>query len=264
MATRRANKRQQRKVRPQQRRWASLFVSLSVLLLFAGALTGGYLYLSQPHRMPLRVIEVQGEFTNLDRAAIRDTADRTIDGGFFSCDMHKLRNAVLAMPWVADVSIRRVWPDRLNMRVIERKPIARWGEQALVSADAQVFRPDALAAHADLVTLHGPPGSEQRVVTFFESALPAVRARGLEIRTLLLDERRHWWIDFANGLKLALGRDARDQRLAQFLRVYPQLVVDARRQPARVDMRYTHGFAVRWREPASLGASGKLQSQDKV
>ena len=63
--------------------------------------------------------------------------------------------------------------------------------------------------------------------------------------------------------KTVIGREARDARLSQFLRVYPQLVADPKRRPERVDMRYTHGFAVRWRD-AQVEPAAVKNPQEKV
>ena len=263
-AKRRPTGKRARKQAPAvHRRWLPVVAALSTSALFFGALAAAYLYLSQPGRMPLRVVEVSGEFRHLSRAAIQETAGAAIDGGFFTCDMQKLRNTVLAMPWVADVSIRRVWPDRLDMRVVERLPLARWGDDALVSTDARVFRPRDLDGYTTLARLEGPDGSASRVVAFYRAALPAARALQLEVRAIELDERRHWWLHFADGLTVSLGREARDARLSQFLRVYPQLVADPQRRPERVDMRYAHGFAVRWRELQGEPVTD-TNSQEKV
>ena len=80
-----------------------------------------------------------------------------------------------------------------------------------------------------------------------------------------LDQRRHWWLYFDGGLTVSLGREETDHRLAQFFRVYPSLTAQSTRQPERVDMRYEHGFAVRWREPAEETPAGEtVKSQDKV
>jgi cell division protein FtsQ len=246
-------------------RWLGLLGLLSVSGAVLAAAAFGYHYLSQPGRLPLRVVEVGGALERLDRDEIQRTVVDAIDGGFFSCDMRKLRQAVVAMPWVADVSIRRVWPDRLHMLVTEQVPLARWGDDALVSIDAGVFRPSKMTEFDGLVQLQGPAGSEQRVVQFFRVVLTAARARGLHIEAVRLDERRHWWLHFNRDLTVSLGRENVDHRLAQFFRVYPSLATQSARQPARVDMRYEHGFAVRWHEPAGQDpAAGREKSQEKV
>jgi len=247
------------------RRWAApLGLALGMGAVLAAGVSG-YHYLSQPGRLPLRVIEVSGELNRLKRDEIQRTVVATVDGGFFSCDMQKLRLAVVAMPWVADVSIRRTWPDRLSMAVTEQVPLARWGDDALVSVNAGVFRPPNVEDFAGLVKLSGPEGSQQRVVDFFQTVMTAAQARDLLIREVELDERRHWWLHFDDGLTVSLGRESIDYRLAQFFRVYPSLSAQAMRKPERVDMRYEHGFAVRWREPIDEEAvAEQVKSQEKV
>ncbi len=244
--------------------WTLALGGLTLLALVAAA-AGVYQLVLQPGRLPLRVIDVTGDFQRLRPVEIQRTVLATINGGFFTCDMQRLRGVVLAMPWVEDVSIRRVWPDRLSMAVTERVPLARWGDDALISVDGNVFRPSRLDEHADLVNLHGPQGSEQRVVEFYRAVAPAARARELQIRAVELDVRRHWWLRFDGGLTVSLGRRAVEQRLAQFFRVYPRLAAEPSRRPERVDMRYAHGFAVRWHAPdrgePSLSIS---KSQGKV
>ncbi|MCB1789009.1 MAG: cell division protein FtsQ/DivIB [Gammaproteobacteria bacterium] len=241
---------------PRTVRW-SAFAGVFGLLSMIGVAVAGYDYLSQPGRLPLKVVDVKGEFQNLTQTAVRDAANRVIDGGFFSCDMQKLRAAILAMPWVDDVSIRRVWPDKLSMTVTEHVPLARWGDDALISVRGQVFRPEAMTGHENLVVLQGPDGSEQRVVEFFRAAVVPTRSRNLQIRAIELDQRRHWWMHFDGGLTVSLGREEYERRLAQFLRVYPNLIADPEHVPERVDMRYAHGFAVRWRDndKATAGAT---------
>jgi cell division protein FtsQ len=248
-----------------RRPWFAYSAWAFSLLLGAGLVGGGYHYLSQPGQMPLRVVEVKGEFRHLSQAEIRETAGAAIDGGFFTCDMPRLRRAVLAMPWVEDVAIRRVWPDRLVMRVTERTPLARWGTEALISADAEVFRPGNVEPYETLPRIHGPDGSQLRVVDFYREVSALAGQRELAVRAVTLDQRRHWWVEFANGLTLSLGRDDRDQRLGHFLRVYPRLVADPQRQPERVDMRYAHGFAVKWRDAEAIEAKTETRTaQEKV
>ncbi|MCB1773041.1 MAG: cell division protein FtsQ/DivIB [Gammaproteobacteria bacterium] len=230
------------------RHWVAISVSVAGLVLSVVGGLYAYHYLSQPGRLPLRVVEIKGEFRHLDRASIQRTVEDAIDGGFFTCDMPKLRDAVMDMPWVAEVSIRRAWPDRLQMRVIEEVPLARWGDDALVNTGARVFRPEVTGSYADMVRLDGPDGSAPRVVAFLRQVAGLLEGRPLQLTQIELDERRHWWLHFADGLVVSLGREQVEHRLVQFLRVYPGLVAQPQRRPGRIDMRYTHGFAVRWRE----------------
>ena len=236
--------------------WLGRALIVVMLIAVTAALALAYRELTRPGSLPLRVIEIQGEFRHLDATAIERTVTAAIDGGFFSCDLPRLRDAVLAMPWVEEVSIRRIWPDRLRMQVSEQIPLARWGEDALVNVHAQVFRPPSLDNYDGLVRLSGPDGSERRVVEFLQAGLPPARARGLAIREVRLDQRRHWWLVFDDGLTLSLGRERVAERLADFFRVYPGLVAYRGQPPVRVDMRYGNGLAVRWAEPQTAPPAG--------
>lgn len=237
------------------RQRAGVLLGGVIAVTLLGGVAFGYHYLSQPGRLPLRVIQIHGEFLRLDRVEVQATVENTIDGGFFGCNMPRLRSAILAMPWVAEVSIRRVWPDRLEMTVTEEVPLARWGDDALINTGAKVFKPGSLDGHAQLIGLRGPSGSEQRVVAFYQALQTAVRERGMPLSEIELDDRRHWWLRFADGLVVSLGREQLEHRLTQFFRVYPSLVGNPQRRPQRIDMRYAHGFAVRWQEQQAIDSN---------
>lgn len=248
MARRAAKNRTQRKVEAERRAWVLPSVLAGLLLLVGGAMAVTIHLLSQPGRLPLRVIEINGELRHIDRHAIQRVVEQTIDGGFFTCDMNQLRTAVVALPWVEDVSVRRNWPDRLSMVVTEQVPLARWSDDALINVNAEVFRPGSLQSFSELIRLSGPDGSGQRVVALYQRAVAEARPRGLMLREVELDERRHWWLRFDGDLEVSLGREYVEDRLAQFFRIYPTLTEQLGKRPARIDMRYAHGFAVRWHE----------------
>ena len=68
------------------------------------------------------------------------------------------------MPWLKRVGVRRVWPDRLVIQFEEYQPVARWGDNGLMSKEGNIFYPDPLQdAFSDLPQLKGPKGNEQEV-----------------------------------------------------------------------------------------------------
>ncbi len=265
MATTSAKRKQAKQAQTISTSWMRWAISVALLLTLVGGSWVTVRYLSQPGKLPLRVVEVNGEFRYLQRGEIQQTVVKAIDGGFFTCDMQKLRRAVLDMPWVEEVSIRRVWPDKLSMNVVEQVPLARWGDDALISVQGRVFAPSSVAAFGELVRLNGPKGNEKRVVSFYRAVASRATKRELRVTEVELDQRRHWWLRFEGGLTVSLGREDVDERLTQFFRVYPSLASQSARQPERVDMRYAHGFAVRWREIADDDEAAKAEKlQEKV
>jgi cell division protein FtsQ len=223
------------------------------LLLVVGLGTAahlGYQYLSQPGRLPLRVVEINGDFHHLAPAAIEAQVAGAIDGGFFTVDMQRVRNAVRGMPWVAEVSVRRVWPDMLRMHVTEQVALARWGEDALVNLHGEVFRPQPMIDSQELPRLDGGPQDAPEVVNLYLLMRSALVNSELTLQEMQLNRRGEWSVTFGNGLSVMFGGGDVVPRMRDFLKVYPQLRAQASREPERIDMRYEHGFAVRWKTEA--------------
>jgi cell division protein FtsQ len=206
-------------------------------------------YLSRADKLPLRVVEIDGDFIHLERGSIQQAVNAAIaDAGFFTLDMQALRQQVLAMPWVAEASVQRRWPDMLRIQVLEQVPVARWGDGALVNLQGDVFRPAYLPQLDNLPLLQGADVFAPRVVGFYSRLATQFSNVDLRVAGLDLNPRGEWVVHLANNLTLLLGRRALNQRVQDFLRVYQQLAV---RHPQRIDMRYENGFAIRWQPTES-------------
>ena len=222
--------------------------ALSVLAVLALGGTGWALqrYAADPQQQPIRTIRVTGEFRHLDRTRIQQVVAEAIDGGFYTADMERIRAQVRAMPWVDQVSIRRVWPDTLVMDVVEQVPFARWGERALVNPQGGVFDADGVEPATGLVRLYGPDGTAPQVMAFFRWARPGMESAGLPIAALGIDARREWTLSTAQGIEINLGQRKASTRLARLVATAAGLNADPGRRAQRIDLRYEHGFAVRW------------------
>jgi len=237
-----------------RRPWWMLSLLVAGWMLCLAALGGWALdYASDPESLPLKVIRINGEFAHLQPERLQQEVARAIDGGFFSVDMSRVREAVMALPWVAETSVRRVWPHTLVIEVSEQVPVARWGARQLVNAAGEVFSPDGVKLDQPLPRLAGPADTAPQVVTFYTALQSRLAGTGLGLKSLRLDERRDWRVKMRDGMTLILGHQDVDTRLAQFLTAYPRLVSDPQHMPARVDMRYGHGFAVAWRSTQQVG-----------
>lgn len=248
--------------KPAPHRGSLAIAGVLALLAFAASGHLVYRYLAQPGQLPLRVIEINGEFTNLQHAAVQARVLESIDGGFFTVNMQAVRDAVRGMPWVEEVSVRRVWPDTLRMHVTEQLPLARWNGEALVNLHGEVFRPGDPGDPGDLGDLQALPrlqGDDQlapQVVGFYLRLRRSLVDVGLKVQRLQLNARQEWEVSFDSGLSLMLGNQQVATRLEDFLRVYPQLRGHMPRVAERIDMRYEHGFAVRWQAAAEDALAG--------
>jgi cell division protein FtsQ len=236
---------------------AGALALLAAILVLAAA--GRWLVAAAP--TPLR------ELAFLERPAhtTRTDIERAVagyGGSFFAVDLGALRLRLEALPWVRRVEVRRAWPDRIEVRLEEHEPLARWGDSHLVSARGEPFAGSlAPEAAAQLPVLSGPPGTEALVARRyrrFRELLAPLEDAPVRVQ---LSPRHAWQVQTASGWVLELGRgsggedaEALDARLARFAAAYPGTLARlARREgaaPRVVDLRYPNGFALRvpeWR-----------------
>ncbi len=226
-------------------------IARSVVLVTAvGAVVGGghlfWTWIQRPDVMPLTRVAIDGELEHLRRDQLEAVVAMAVWGNYFTVDIDAVRRAADSLPWVGGAAVRRVWPDTLVIRVQERTPFARWGREALVNARGEVFRPSTLDGISDLPRLAGPDEQGLAVVKKYRELAPVFESLGWKVHELRLDDRGGWWLSFADGLEIVLGREALDVRLERALRILRLLGPDAARL-ARVDARYTSGLAVRWK-----------------
>ncbi len=218
---------------------------LLALLLLAGMIAGGW-YLVQPQTLPIRQVNIEGEFLQLSRAELQQLVLRELHGGFFSMDVTALRDAVTASPWVHDVQVQRVWPDTLKVSVHEQTALARWGEKGLVNGQGEYFEPAMSSAPADLPQLAGPAGTQAQLARRLQQLQEVLSPLSLSVQTLTLSDRRAWSFTTAAGLEVVLGREDFDARLNRFAELVPASLGERLSEASYIDMRYTNGFAVRF------------------
>lgn len=205
---------------------------------------------------PIRTLSVDADYDHVSATRIRQTVAPHVRKGFFATRLHDVAKALEALPWVASASVRKRWPDTLAITVYERRPVAHWDTNRLITRDGTIFTaPDATSSEG-MPYLSGPDARGDDVLRFFAHADAALQKVQLQPIGAHLDERGAWQIDLANGAHLVVGRQSPRQHLARFVAVYPQLSATHDKPMTRADLRYSDGFAVRWRQPAAASSAG--------
>jgi cell division protein FtsQ len=234
---------------------ANLLIGLATVLFASAALQS----LLRSPLFPLREVVVGGELKNAGREEIANALDG-IGGNFFSAELAEVRGRLEQVAWVRRVDARRVWPDRIEVRLEEHVAFARWADGGLVNSHGEPFAAQMDGgAQEELPLLAGPAGSErelaQRYRRFTEMLAPLGAAPGHGVLvSVVLTPRHAWRLRTAGGLELELGRDGAEPveaRLARFVAAYPDSIGRLARpaagaEPRRhVDLRYPNGFALR-------------------
>jgi cell division protein FtsQ len=196
-------------------------------------------------RWPMRHLVVTGEFRQVSDLRVRSVVLPRVQHGFFAVDLDRLRAALGALPWVKSVEVRKRWPDRIEVSIVEYRPLARWGEGRMLSENGELFpAPKGLGRRLPLFV--GPDARAQDMIDFHAQARPLFLGSGLQVSEVRLSARGSWSLLLSDGTDVEVGRYDMEHRLERFSHLLPRLVSGEPRRLARADLRYTNGFALVW------------------
>jgi cell division protein FtsQ len=228
----------------------------------------------------VRSIRIEGDMAHNSVLTIRANAMPRLTGNFFTLDLDVARRAFESVPWVRHAVVRRVWPNRLAVRLEEHRPLALWAESAssgtsagaiatdapadkVVNSYGEVFEANLGDVEDDaLPTLRGPEGSAPHMLAMFDRLRPVFDTLDARIDTLELSGRGSWRAELDTGAQVELGRGEDDEVLARtkvFVATLTQVTQRFQRPLQYADLRHSEGYAVRLKgiSTAVAGAAAK-------
>ena len=224
-----------------------------LLNMAAGALFGvaalafalaGIWLLVRSELFPIHEIEVKTAVERTSKAEIQAAVGDRIRGNFFAVSPAEVRAGLERLPWVRSASVRRMWPDRLEVALEEHVALARWGDESLVNSYGERFFGKT---DQPLPLFVGPAGTEREVARRYRRFAQIVVPLGAPLERVVLTPRFAWQLRLGSGLNIMLGRDAdaAESRLRRFVEVYDAALGKMQRKHEYVDLRYPNGFALR-------------------
>ncbi|MCH8163475.1 MAG: cell division protein FtsQ/DivIB, partial [Proteobacteria bacterium] len=216
-------------------------------VLVTTVIIAGSLWMMKPATLPIKQVHIEGEFLRLDTNRMQELVSDKVRGGFFNINVTAIRNTLMALPWVKEVSVHRIWPDGLRVVVNEQTAVVRWNETGLLNDQGHYFAPEKDSFPDGLPMLEGPDDSQKLLLERFNLLK---QLYGLSVVHLRLNERRAWQFELDSGLRVVLGRKYFESRIDRFMHMVIKNMGEKLSQAKEIDMRYTNGFAVRWKQRA--------------
>jgi cell division protein FtsQ len=224
------------------------FVLAILTLSVASMLTWGWYKLHCSDLFPVREVSILGQYSHVDSGSLKASIIPFTQRSFFFLDLEGLKEKLLEQPWIAEAEITRQWPNHLVIHLVEQKAVAIWNGSNLLSSSGTVFSPPLSTFPQHLPFFSAPAGQQQRVMNMFQHISEKISILNLSVLELDLTPRLAWYMRLNNGLQIVLGRDNIDTRLQRFTEAYTQLFANRISNVDYVDLRYSNGFAVKWKE----------------
>ena len=220
---------------PLGRRLAAAAAGVAAAALLGWAAWEGY---EATVSLPIQRVVFAGEVERLARPELDALAQAIVAAP--SASLESIRASARRVPWVREATVRRLFPDAVEVTFSAHTAFARWNDNQLVSAEGEVFTaPEA----RKLPQLRGPEGSAPQVAREYAAVAAALAPVG-PVAVLTLTPRGAWRATLESGLAVALGRGDWLARAQRFAAAWAQLSDEAR-TATHADLRYPGGFALK-------------------
>lgn len=244
------------------------FGIISTILLFSTIGVYGLL-VSDNKNLTINILESITDFS-IDKVRIIGNVETTeIDiirvlelnlyKSLISFDAVKVHNNLLKLPWVAQAAISRIYPDTIEIRIMERYPYAIWQRDAnffLIDKNGDVIKPFDDVKFFQLPKLIGHDANKK--IKSFEKIREFSKLTEL-IKAYIWVAERRWDLHFTNGIIVNLPEERFNDALLKLLNLQDRYkildkdisVIDMR-LPDRIAIRLTIGSFINHQELTDL------------
>jgi cell division protein FtsQ len=241
------------------KRVAFLLLKTGLLAAMACALASLYSYSRDQNLYTIRQVALDG-FRHLDRNEVLSLIHSSFRGNLMTLDILELRQRIEKFSWVKGVSVRKVYPDKLYIKIVEREPagIARMDKLWLFDESGvflDEYRPAEHAVdHPVLSGLHDasdPMAQDENLerIRRYVDFLKLIDASGTRVSGRiseidLTDTSDLVVIPLEGTPRVHLGYEKLPQRLDRFLKVVDR-AMEENGPIAEMDMRYEDKIIVK-------------------
>lgn len=226
------------------------FFRIVKILLVASLIIGaawGWQQLKDPEQFPINTVKVQATYAHAHQAILAEILTPYANQGFFGLDKKGLAKAIMdTSPWIAEVKLNRIWPDGLNVEIVEQVPVAQWEDKALINAEGEIFTPALNTFPKNLPILSAEEAQIPELFLTYEKIRVILNPIHATVMHLSLSDREALTLTLDNGTRIIIGPKDPLPRLQRFVKVHPK-VFKSERHAERIDLRYEHGLSVKWR-----------------
>jgi cell division protein FtsQ len=176
-------------------------------------------------------------------------------------DAAAVRDKLKADPWIADATVQKLYPGRLQIAITERAPYALWQESGRVSViaeDGTVLEPYVARRFVSLPLVVGK-GAQTRARDFLAllAQYPQVRTA---VKAIVFVGERRWNLRLADGVDVRLPEHGVEKALATLTRLDREDSLFSRDITA-IDMRLPDRLTVRLSEDAAKARDESMKDK---
>ena len=220
---------------------------------------------------PIQTVSVRGEFTPSECEQIESILTPVVSQGVLSASLEVLRERMDQLPWAQDLSLRRIWPDTIEVVMHRTTPIARWGQDKYVGPSGQLLV--TVQDYPDLPQFDVAIDSPESALQHYRLLAQIFARERLQVMRLRQSELGEWDVvlhkadareqssvqmpeEHDPAIQVFLGDAAISERAHRVLKFYRRILLTQDRAVKYLDARYSSGLAVKYESDTLLADSG--------
>jgi len=212
--------------------------------------------------MRIATVSLSGQ-RQVSREEIFAAAGVTDHSSLLFLDVADARAKLEAIPWIAEATVRKLYPDRLQITVTEREPFALWQQQGkvkVIAADGTVLSEKVEPRLSSLSFVVGN-GAAARARDFLAvlDKYPSIRD---SVRASIYVAERRWNLKLKNGVDVRLPETNLEGALATLARLDREKNLLSRDITA-VDLRLADRLTVRLSDAVAQAREEAIKKNTK-
>ncbi|MDD3267021.1 MAG: FtsQ-type POTRA domain-containing protein [Burkholderiales bacterium] len=155
-------------------------------------------------------IIIDGNMKHITSSELENIANNKLHGTFFTLNIAELQDKFDELVWVQHVSVQRVFPNKIVVKLQEYDPVAKIDGIGILSRDGQVFNAvDSESLPLFMVKLN----NVQEAYQIYSKIKPIVEKHSDEILSLKMDNPRVLEIKTKNHLNVVFCQQNLDDKI---------------------------------------------------
>tara|TARA_Y100000590_G_scaffold470751_1_gene669342 strand:- start:965 stop:1612 length:648 start_codon:yes stop_codon:yes gene_type:complete len=200
--------------------------------------------------IPLHIekVKVDGNLTYINKDNLNKVISENIkEKGFFDLDAIALKEEIEETEWVRITNIKKIFPNKLHINIIEHVPVAIWNDSKLINNNGEVFI--AKINDTKMTKLYANKDSRSKDLhRYLEIFRNEIKVRKIDflVKQIKENPERSVIVEISTNKKIFLGNKDIIEKINRFFKAYSLINRNDIINIKYFDMRYSNGFSVGW------------------
>tara|TARA_B100001057_G_scaffold36720_1_gene33223 strand:- start:2585 stop:3238 length:654 start_codon:yes stop_codon:yes gene_type:complete len=192
--------------------------------------------------LEVKDIEINGDLQYADITRIREEALKMMGEKNYDIDLREKKKKFEEIAWVKNSQISFMPPDKLQIFIIEHKPLYIWNDRNYVNLEKDIFYTENLPVDR-ILRLSSNDFDHLQMYDLFESIQSVLIDEDLIVREI--SKQSDIIVIRTDDIQITVKHSRYFDKINELTSVFPELVKKMpNKKKLRIDLRYPTGFAV--------------------